>query len=111
MVWEEGDTLFLAKAAPMSWFAPGETVEVRDAATFFGPVSYKIEVTDDSMEARIEPPRRNPPANLVIRLRRADGRPMQSVTVNGKKHTDFDPRSECVRVKPSGGKITIRAAY
>jgi len=111
MVWEEGDTLFLAKAAPMSWFTPGETVELRDAATFFGPVSYKIEVTDDSMEARIEPPRRNPPVKLVIRLRRADGRPMKSVTVNGKKHTHFDPARQIVRVKPDGKKISVRANY
>lgn len=80
LVIEDGDTLYLAKAAPVSWFKPGERVEVCDAATWFGPVSYTITVTDDAIEAHIKPPRRNPPARLALRLRRADGKPITSVT-------------------------------
>lgn len=84
LVIEEGDVLFIAKAAPVSWFGVGETVKVEDAATWFGPVSYTITVAESSVEATVKPPRRNPPAKLAIRLRRADAKPITTVTVNGR---------------------------
>lgn len=83
LVIEEGDTLYLARAAPVSWLTEGETVEVRGAATWFGPVSYSIYVTAFAVEAVVKPPRRNPPSKLALRLRRADGRTVREVTVNG----------------------------
>ncbi len=105
MVIEEGDTLYLAKAAPVSWFRPGEKIEVCDAATWFGPVSYTITVTDDSIEAHIRPPRRNPPAKLALRLRRADGKPITKVTGG-----EWDAEREIVWLNPGAEEITVRAS-
>lgn len=95
LVIEEGDTLYLAKAAPVSWMTAGETVEVTDAATWFGPVSYSICVTDSGVRAVVRPPRRNPPARLAIRLRRADGGTLREVTVDGNP-AQWDPEREMV---------------
>jgi hypothetical protein len=48
---------------------------------------------------------------VVLRLRHPDGKPMQSVTVQGKPHTDFDPKKETVTFEPSGEAVTVQAAY
>ena len=104
MINEEGDTLYLAKAAPVSWFRVGEKVEVCDAATWFGPVSYTITVTDDAIEARVKPPRRNPPAKLALRLRRADGKPIKSVTGG-----EWDAERGTVWLDAGAEEITVTA--
>ena len=51
------------------------------------------------------------PARIVIRLRHPDGKPMQSVTVQGKPHKDFNPAKETVMLAPSAESITVRAEY
>ena len=108
MVIEEGDTLYLAKAAPSSWFRAGETVELREGATWFGPVSYAIRVTADSVEGIVKPPRRNPPAKLALRLRRADGRQITGVTVNGQP-ADWDADRELVWLDPGSERLELCA--
>jgi hypothetical protein len=108
LVIEEGDTLFLAKAAPMSWFKVGETISVENAATWFGPVSYSIVVGETSIKANIKPPRRNPPAKLALRLRRADGKQITAVSVNGQP-VEFDSQREIVWLDPSLDNIVITA--
>jgi hypothetical protein len=108
LVIEEDDTLFLAKAAPISWFAVGETVSVENAATWFGPVSYSITVGETCMKVTVKPPRRNPPAKLAIRLRRADGRPITAVTVNGQP-AEFDGEREVLWLDRDMDEIVIVA--
>lgn len=108
LVIEEDETLYLAKAAPMSWFAAGETVEVTDAATWFGPVSWSVCVSEDTTEATIKPPRRNRPAKLAMRLRRADGRAIRDVTADGKR-AQWDAQRQMVWLDPSLDEIRLVA--
>lgn len=108
LVIEEDDTLYLAKAAPVSWFKSGETVEVKDAATWFGPMSWSACIGDEIIEATITPPRRNPPAKLAMRLRRADGKPIKEVTVNGAP-AQWDSEREMVWLDPSAAQIKLTA--
>ena len=63
------------------------------------------------IEAEIDPPNRQAPREIVIRLRHPEGKRIRSVTVNGKAHVDFDPATEIVRIKPSSGRIITRASY
>jgi hypothetical protein len=113
LVMERGDELWLAPFATNSWMNDGMVVEVRNAPTRFGPVSYRItsSARKGLIEAVVDPPARANPAAIVIRLRHPDGKPMQSVTVNGRRHTDFDPKTEIIRLKPGPGPITIRGRY
>ena len=104
MVIEDRDTLYLAKAAPASWFRAGERIEICCAATWFGQVSYTIAITDDSIEALIEPPRRNPPAKLALRLRRADGKPIESVSGG-----EWDAKREMVWLDARAERIRLAA--
>ncbi len=80
LVFEQGDVLWLGKAAPRAWLEPGKRVEVASAPTEFGAVSYRIDaLADGSTRARIDPPVRRPPAAIKLRLRHPDGRPIAAV--------------------------------
>ena len=108
---EQGDTLWMMKGAPRSWLKPGETVELRDAATYFGPVSFRVDVSENAIHATITPPKRSPPKEVVLRLRRHDRRPMKKVTVDGKPHGVFDPAGETITLPPLGRGMTIEVGY
>jgi hypothetical protein len=114
LVMERGEELWLAPFVTGEWLKDGQVVAVTNAPTRFGLVSYRIEsrVKDGVIEAHIEPPKRSAPKAIVLRLRHPDGKPMRSVTVNGKAHTDFDPHKETIRIIPDGKKtISVRATY
>jgi hypothetical protein len=112
-VQERGDELWLAPFVACNWLKGGLTVAVKQAPTRFGPVGYQITSSVDKgfIEASIEPPVRTSPKAIVIRLRHPDGKPIRSVTVNGKPHRDFSPAGEYVRLKPSADRIVVRAEY
>jgi hypothetical protein len=86
---------------------------VSQAPTRFGPVAYRIKSSAKSgtIEATIEPPTRSKPHEIVIRLRHPEGKPMKSVTVNGKAYKVFDPAKSIVRLKPSAKTITVVAKF
>ncbi len=110
---ERGNELWLAPFVTNNWLKDGETVSVRNAPTRFGKVSYKINSHAQSgfINATIEPPARNAPDVIVIRLRHPEGRHMRAVKVNGKRHTDFDPKKEVIRIKPTSQSISVHANY
>ena len=110
---ERGDELWLAPFVTIHWMGDGMAVEVDDAPTRFGRVSYEIRSRADEgfIEATIDPPTRETPAAIVLRLRHPEGKPMRSVTVNGQEHTEFDAGREIIRLAPGGGAIEVRATY
>jgi len=68
LVFEErdSDVLWLAKAAPARWFAPGQWLSVGGAPTRWGPVGYTVRCTDDAVLWDIELPA-GPEVRLAIR--------------------------------------------
>jgi hypothetical protein len=113
LVMERGDQLWLAPFVTNHWMKDDMVVAIRNAPTKFGKVSYKITsaVSKGYIEAVLEPPTRSVPETLVIRLRHPDGKQMKAVTVNDKPHKDFNPEKEYIQLKPTTGKITVRARY
>ena len=87
LVWENGDQLWLARAAPREWLEDGKTILVERAQTLFGTVSMVIrsEVSKGRIVARVSLPERNPPAEVWLRLRHPQGKQPQRVSINGKK--------------------------
>jgi len=85
-VWENGDQLWLARAAPREWLQDGKTIRVERAQTVFGMVSFLIrsEVGKGRIVARVSLPERNPPAEVWLRLRHPQGKQPQRVSINGK---------------------------
>ena len=110
---EHGNELWLAPFLTNAWMEDGKTVAVEHLPTPFGPVSYRIVSSVDKgyIEATVDPPKRSKPERVVVRLRHPKGLPIQSVTINGAPHTDFDPAKECVYLGAPTEKITVRAQY
>jgi hypothetical protein len=104
LIQESGNELWLAWATPRAWLENGKKITVKNAATYFGPMGYEIisHTGKDFIEATIDPPRRNPPPGMQIklRLRHPAHKPIRSVTLNGNSSADFD--ADTVRISPAG---------
>lgn len=114
LVTERGDELWLAPFVPAYWLENGQRVSVRQAPTAFGAVSYHLvsHVAEGYIEARVDPPDREAPGTIVVRIRHPEGAKMRAVTVNGKAHDDFDSAEELVRLRPRDDRpLVVRASY
>jgi hypothetical protein len=112
-VTERGDELWLAPFVTDRWMGHGMKVVVRNAPTRFGKVSYTISsaVAEGRIDASIELPPSTTARKVVLRLRHPEGKPIRSVTVQGKPHTDFDPERDTIILDPTGEAIAVRAEY
>ena len=95
---EQGDVLYLGQAIPRDWLTHGKTVGIDRAATHFGPMSLHIESQAErgQITATLNPPERNPPKTIYLRLRHPQAKPIQSVTLNGKTFDRFDAKQEWI---------------
>ncbi len=111
LVMERGDELWLAPFVTDNWLQDGMSVSVRNAPSYFGPVSYTISshLADHYIEAAIEPPQRRA-CRLVIRLRNPAGKSPHTVLVNGEPRT-FDSVRQCIEIGEASGPLVLRASY
>ncbi len=110
---EKGDELYLGKAIPRYWLKHGEKIAIRNAATYFGPMSFEMRsfVDDGRIEMTLDPPTRNAPKTMHIRFRHPEGKPITRVTLNGKPHPHFNPKTEFVTLPPLQEKTEVIADY
>ena len=104
----KADTLRLAFATPRKWLADGQKIEVKNAATEFGPIGFTIQsaLKDGHIDAEIDLPK-NPPQKTLLRLRLTDAYRIRSATANGEKR-DVDG-GETINLTSLSGRVTIRA--
>jgi hypothetical protein len=108
------DTLFIGQAIPRNWLTSGKKVIVKNAPSYFGPVSFIIEGENSENEiiADIDLSDRNLPEVLLIRFRHPKSLPIRSVWVNGEPWKDFSIEKEWIRItKPQELKLEIKARY
>ncbi|MCC6797750.1 MAG: NPCBM/NEW2 domain-containing protein [Candidatus Hydrogenedentes bacterium] len=113
LIMERERSLWLAPFAPAQWLEDGKTIDVQDAPTLFGTTGFTIvsHVNDGYIAATINPPARQAPDAIVIRLRHPGGIPIQRVEVNGAKSHSVTPEDSTIHLVPGGKAITIRAYY
>jgi hypothetical protein len=113
LVQERNDALWLAPFVTDNWLRHGMRIEVRQAPTHFGPVDYAISssVNDGYIDVQIQPPTRNPPSEIVVRLRHPDEKPIRSVVLNGKPHVNFDWQAQVVRLPVEAEPMMVRVSY
>ncbi len=113
LVFERGDSLWLAPFVTNNWLEDGMGISVQNMPTNFGNVSYTVTSHANSgyIEATIQGPVRTAPSSIVLRLRHPQGQHIQSVTVNGAAHAAFDPANDTITLPPTAGPITVRANY
>lgn len=114
LVFEERDedVLWLCRAAPRRWLASADGIAVRRATTRWGTVNFAVvPCEDDSIHAKIELPSADFPAEIRLRVRTPSGKQIQSVSINGRPHQNFDAQHEYVRiVRPTEQvlEVTVR---
>jgi len=113
LIMEDGNALWLARAAPRAWFEQGKKISLRNAPTYFGQLAYEIvsDVDHGMITAKIEMPSRNPPKSVLLRFRHPKSASMKSVTVNGAAWKGFDPEKEIIRLGGEQGKVIVTASY
>jgi hypothetical protein len=110
---DRGDELWLAPFVTNRWLKDGMKVSVHNAPTGFGKIGYAITsaAAKGWIEAVVQLPEECTARKIVLRLRHPEGKPIQSVAVDGKPHKDFDPKKETITLAPTGGTMKVRAQY
>ncbi len=104
---EEGRTLRLLAGAPRAWLEDGKTIAVEKAASYFGPLSFRVESHAARGEIRIsvtcESSRR--PDAVEIRVPHPAGLRAKAASAG-----TYDPETETVHLErfTGSGKITLR---
>ena len=113
LVQERGAELWLAPLIPAEWLRPGRTLVVSNAPTRFGPVSFRLNADPAGAQVQVElqPPRRNPPQTIVLRLRHPDGRRLRAVQVQGRPHERWQAESNCVFLAPTPEPVRVVAEF
>ena len=97
--------LDLAFSTPRGWLAPGQEIEVKEAPTSFGPVSYTIDRGGSTVEARLVLPAH---AHARLRLRLPAGERLVRVLV-GSTRVAAD-RGGTIDLGDRTGAVLVRAS-
>jgi hypothetical protein len=106
---EEGNSLLIGQAVPRDWLRPGKKCGIERTSTWFGQTSVLYTGGENEITAALDGPTRNPAKDIRLRFREPGGRPIESVTVNGKSWRKFE--DEWVNLPGNLGKATIVARF
>jgi hypothetical protein len=110
MLWlEQGSTLKLLAGIPRPWMEDGKTIELNRVASYFGPLTLKVEshLAEGAIEADITlVDKKRLPASVVIRLPHPDG--CKALRAEGGT---YDPATETVTIKPFRGKAAVKLTF
>ncbi|MBL9136463.1 MAG: hypothetical protein JNK85_11370 [Verrucomicrobiales bacterium] len=110
----DDDTLLVGQATPRTWLADGQHIEVQRAPTYFGEINFRIDSAANAgrLKATVKFDDTRRPSTLCVRLRHPAKQLIRSVTVNGRRWTDFDPAKEWVQIPaPRAARYEIVASY
>jgi hypothetical protein len=108
LVLEHDDRLILAAGTPRQWLAPGKRIAVRNAPTWYGPVSYTLEATQAAITGTVELPARTPYTEAQISVRVPEGRAIARVLLDGEPTRDFDAASGRIRLLRPGATVKLQ---
>jgi hypothetical protein len=105
---EEGQKLKLLSGIPRKWLENGKQIEVKNAASYFGPLSFSVESHLDQkyIEANIECSSNRMPHEVTLRIPHPLGK--KPVIVTGGI---YDSTCESVIIKTFNGKANVRIEY
>jgi hypothetical protein len=111
LVQEEESRLWIGRAVPRPWLEGGKVIEVTDAPTAFGPVSFVIRPGLDKgpTEVELTAPARRTPEAIFLRLRDPGMRKISGVRVNGRDIRAF--AGETIELGAPTGRLKIEVAY
>jgi hypothetical protein len=112
MVIDEDDeaqgVLWLLRACPRRWFAPGESGSATNAPTLFGKMAVKTTASNDAITIEIDPATPRPIKELRVALRHPSRRTAREVTVNGQSAA---VDGELLTISNPSGRLQVVAKY
>ena len=107
LLMEEGDALHLLPGVPRAWLVHGQRIEIQDMATYFGPVSLRVEsrIEDGVIRARYACASDRTPDRLTLRLPHPEG-----VRARCAEGGTYDAQTEAVDIaQPADeGEVVLR---
>jgi hypothetical protein len=109
----EPQSLQLAFSTPRDWLENGKKIQINNAPSLFGPVSYTItsKIEHNQVMADLDIPSQKPIGNLQLRLRVPANKQLIGVKVNGQPYNKFNASTETIDLTGLTGKLIIRADY
>jgi len=109
LVREDGDELWLAAGTPRRWLADGQRIQLDEMPTTFGPVSLNLVAHATEVTGTVQLPSRNPLHQAWLVLRVPEQKRLQSIEINGKGWTDFNPDTGTIGLPQSTQPIEVKA--
>jgi hypothetical protein len=105
---EQGTTLKLLSGIPRAWLENGKVIELSNVASYFGPISLRVEskVKKGSITAEIKCPAGRQPRCGTIRVPHPCGKKAKKV-----QGGIYDPLTEEVKIEPFNGKAQIVVTF
>lgn len=98
LVREDNNVLWIGQGIPRAWLETGKHITVTSAPTEFGNVSYRMDPQPDgTMRVSIDPPSRQSPGEIRVRLRDPQHRRIASVNATGLGETSFSGETIVLR--------------
>ena len=112
-IYEVGDVLYLGRGLPRAWVGSPQGAAIRSAATSFGPMSLEVRAEEGwkRIVARIEPPTRRPPRQVIVRFRHPEKAPLTGARVNGVSVKSFDAAKEWVVLPALSETTTVEGLF
>jgi len=101
---EKGETLELLPGIPRGYLENGKEIELKNVASYFGPVSLHVKSSLDQgrVEASVECLADRRPKTVALRLPHPQGK--RAVWVQGGA---YDPETERVKIEPFSGRAAV----
>ncbi|MCC6697158.1 MAG: hypothetical protein IT365_16135 [Candidatus Hydrogenedentes bacterium] len=100
--------LWLLRGCPRRWFAPGQSIVVEDAPTYYGPMALRTLASENRVTIDIVPPAGPPLPELRLVVRHPGKQPATRITVNG---AEVSAENETIVIKEPAGPLAIVCDY
>ncbi|MBN1911289.1 MAG: hypothetical protein JW818_16205 [Pirellulales bacterium] len=109
LIQERPDRLCLLQGTPRRWLEHGKMIHIRDAPTWYGPLSLKTHshLADDSIEVELILPKRIAKIPVHLKIRLPNGHQIERVIVNGRRHDNVQGEWIILRQLEGILKVTI----
>jgi hypothetical protein len=108
---EQNGRLLIGQATPRPWLEHGKQVKVENAPTAFGKTSFLIDsrVNEKRIVVTLDPPIRQSPAAIAIRLRHPRSEPIKTVTVHGVPCEEFT--ADTITLHKAQERVVVEVRY
>jgi len=108
---EQNGRLLIGQAIPRPWLEHGKQVKVENAPTAFGKTSFTVDsrVAEGRIVVTLDPPTRQSPAAIAIRLRHPRSEPMKMVSVGGVPCREFT--ADTITLHEARERVVVEARY